>query len=119
MEVDVPMPAGGSWPYRPFGISITRTAGETEVAPSGELDLASADELSGAVRDVWSDGSPRAVVDLADLDFIDSSGLRCLLALRASAAGDGHDLLLRPGPRAVQRIFHLTGTHELFAWRTE
>ena len=113
------MHAGGSSPYQPFEISITPVAGETEVAPAGELDLASTDELSAAVRALWSEGAARVVVDLAGLQFIDSSGLRCLLTLRESAAGDGHDLSLRPGPRAVQRIFDLTGTQELFDWRTD
>lgn len=111
------MSADGCLPFTPFEVSVTRGARESAVAPHGELDLASIDELTGQVRALWEDGSRGVIVDLTALEFIDSSGLRGLLGLREAAALDGHDLTLRPGPPVVQRIFDLTGTTRLFDWR--
>ncbi len=101
----------------PFRVDVASDAGQAAVIPFGELDLASADELAREVRDLWSGGADRIVIDLGSLAFMDSSGLRALLALRESAHQDASELALRAGPPALQRIFDLTGTHELFSWR--
>lgn len=113
------MSASGSLPFTPFAVSVSRTADEAWVAPRGELDLATADELARRVRDLWSAGSDAVLIDLRPLEFIDSSGLRTLLALRETAARDSRALALREGPPVVQRIFDLTGTRELFRWRSD
>ncbi len=41
--------------------------------------MAVADRLAEAITDVLSDGSLRVVVDLTDVTFLDSSGIRALL----------------------------------------
>ena len=103
--------------FTPFAVSVLRSADEVAVAPRGELDLASVDELTREVEELWATGFRRVLIDLTALEFIDSSGLRSLLELRKTAASDGHDLALRSGPAVVQRIFNLTGTARLFDWR--
>ena len=111
------MSADGRPSYTPFAVSVLRGADEAAVGPRGELDLASVDELTQEVEDLWAAGSRRVLIDLTALEFIDSSGLRSLLDLREAAASDGHELALRSGPSVVQRIFELTGTAQLFDWR--
>ena len=117
-DCEVAVGVNGSSPFAPFAVSVSRGADETLVAPRGELDLAAADELAQAVTDLWSAGADRILIDLQPLDFIDSSGLRTLLALREAALRDRRELALRAGPPAVQRIFDLTGTSGLFRWRS-
>ncbi|CAA9495004.1 MAG: hypothetical protein AVDCRST_MAG38-2872 [uncultured Solirubrobacteraceae bacterium] len=101
----------------PFTVSVAYDDGQAAVTPAGELDLASADDLAREVRELWSSGADPVVIDLRSLDFMDSSGLRSLLALRGTADDDARHLELRPGPPTVQRIFDLTGTEQLFRWR--
>ena len=112
------MSANGSPPFPPFAVTVVRDGAEVAVAPAGELDLASADELTRAVHGVWSSGSHSVLIDLEPLEFIDSSGLRALVALQEDASVKGRNLSLRPGPSVVQRIFDLTGTRGLFRWRS-
>jgi anti-anti-sigma factor len=50
------------------------------------------------------------VLDLANLEFIDSTGLRCILDLEAESRQDGFSIALIQGPPAVRRIFELTKT---------
>jgi anti-sigma B factor antagonist len=79
----------------------------------GEVDLATAPDLEATVRKVLDD-APRGVdLDLRDLTFIDSSGLRSLVAVSKDASARGVPLALRNVPRHAQRVLELTG---LDAW---
>jgi anti-anti-sigma factor len=86
------------------------------VAPAGDLDLATAPEFERAVRELLDAGFQHVVVDLTDLDFLDSSGLRAILRLQASSAAGAFQFELKPGPPAVQRIFELSGTTDLLTF---
>ena len=79
---------------------------------SGEIDLADERPLIDEVDAVV--GSSEHVVvelDLAQVDFIDSSGLRALLLLRR-AHGDRVFLGARSAP--VQRVLEIAGLAEMF-----
>ncbi len=54
-------------------------------------------------------------VDLRQLEFLDSTGLRALLQLRTDCEAAGCRLSLVPGPAAVQRAFEVTGISGQFA----
>jgi anti-anti-sigma factor len=75
---------------------------------NGELDFASAFDvelrLEQAIRE-----ADEVVVDLAGLDFIDSTGIRTLLEAHQAARRDGVTLRILPGSDAVQRVFEMTG----------
>ena len=49
------------------------------------------------------------VLDLAGLEFIDSTGLRVIVRGAEAARRDGWELRLRHGPPAVQRVFEIAG----------
>ena len=55
-------------------------------------------------------GGRHLILDLSRLEFIDSTGLRCILECDAEARRDGFTIALIPGPPAVQRVFELTDT---------
>jgi anti-sigma B factor antagonist len=76
----------------------------------GEIDLATAADMTAAVRNCLSRGVVHVNVDLARLTFCDLSGLNAFLtASRALDAGGGRLRLRHPTP-AVHRVFHLTDT---------
>ena len=102
---------------QPFCVDVVPGRDEVVVAAVGELDLQSAGVLERAVAGVRADGHDRVVVDLRQVGFIDSTGLRVLIGLHKTAQREGRAISLVPGPRAVQRIFELTATHALFDWR--
>jgi len=82
--------------------------GVVTLRPAGELDIASAPRLERALLDDRAPGD-RVVLDLAELEFIDSTGLRVIVrAVEASRTG-GWELTLRQGPTAVRRVFEITG----------
>jgi anti-sigma B factor antagonist len=49
------------------------------------------------------------VLDLADLEFVDSTGLRVIVRAVEAAHTGGWELTLRQGPPAVRRVFEIAG----------
>jgi anti-sigma B factor antagonist len=81
------------------------------IAPHGELDLATADELTAAIEGVVESGFADIVLDLRQLSFIDSTGLRLIIAQAARA--DARVRII-DGVRPVARLFDLSGVrHKL------
>jgi anti-anti-sigma factor len=91
-----------------FRVRTRPENGVMTVALSGELDLAGVAELQQAIEHARALGE-RLVVDLSDLEFIDSSGLRVLVGLHNAAETQGFDYSILPGPPVVQRAFALCG----------
>ncbi len=100
--------------YEPVGPNFmvsTRTGWETVITPSGELDLATAEIFEATFRSIDFSSVGRVVLDLRELTFIDARGLRSVLRLHERCLSHAVALRVRRGPRAVQRVFELTGTH--------
>jgi anti-sigma B factor antagonist len=104
--------------YTPFAISVAHIHDEVVLAVEGELELASADQLERSVARLQQPEIKRIVLDLSQVQFIDSSGLRVLLAVRNAAKRKGHALVLVAPAPSVQRIFEITGTRGLFDWQS-
>lgn len=79
------------------------------IRPEGELDLATAGELERELMRVEGSDALSIVLDLSALEFIDSTGVRLIIQADARSRADSHRLALLRGPRAVQRVFELTG----------
>ncbi len=79
----------------------------------GEIDLAAERPLIDEV-DAVVGASPDVIVvlDLGDVAFIDSSGVRALLLLRRA---HGDRVILGARSEAVQRVLDIAGLAELFA----
>jgi anti-anti-sigma factor len=83
----------------------------------GEMDLASVEPFERLADAALATGRDHLVVDLSELHFIDSSGMRALLRLQ-KRVGDRARLELVPGPPAVQRVFELVGLTAVLPFRT-
>lgn len=82
--------------------------GRLDAVVSGELDLSTVTELKAGLE--HSTDAPRMlVVDLREVTFLDSSGLRLLLGLDERQRAAGGRLVLVQGGRRVARVFELTG----------
>jgi RND superfamily putative drug exporter len=89
-------------PGERFAVEVHDDGGAARVVVRGELDLLTAETFAArpaAVR------SPRVVVDLRELSFLDSAGLRELVLAQRRAREAGHELVLRK--RAGTPIAHV------------
>ena len=91
-----------------FSLTISRTGPQTVLAVSGELDLAKAQEFTAGVRERLAEGP--VVLDLRELSFMDSSGVRALDELLREAGRDGRSLLIVEDLQDnVRKVLELTG----------
>jgi len=79
------------------------------LALHGELDLAGAPLLALEIE--RAEGRPQQilVLDMEDLEFVDSAGLRVILAAHERARERGGGLALTPGQPQVQRLLSIAG----------
>ena len=86
----------------------------TIVTLSGDLDPATAPKLDEALRGLAADDAvERVVLDLAELAFLDSSGLRVFVTSREALVARGADLALRRPTANVSRLLDITGLGEI------
>jgi anti-anti-sigma factor len=74
----------------------------------GELDLANTPELEAVIQRLCAGGVGSLLLDL-DLAFMDSSGLRVILAARDLCEESGCALTVRLSSPAVRRLFEVSG----------
>ena len=109
--------SGGLDPAAPgfLGVDVARTGGAVVCRPVGDLDLNSMAPVRAALDGALESGVRLLVVDLAGVDFCDSSGLNLLLQVRIEAEQAGVRMRLAALNGQVSRVFELTGALEVFS----
>ena len=103
--------------FEPFRCEVDPDRETVIVRPVGELDLATAPIVDTQLSELVAAGFDSLVLDLRKLRFVDSTGLRLLLAWDRKSRAAGIELRVVPGPPAVQRIFDVAGLTELVTAR--
>jgi anti-sigma B factor antagonist len=85
------------------------------VAVRGEVEIATAPELTTALDEAIRISAGPFVIDLAKVGFLDSSGINCLMRARALLGRDDRTLALICPPGSTRRALELTGLDELVA----
>ncbi|MEA2310924.1 MAG: anti-sigma factor antagonist [Solirubrobacteraceae bacterium] len=94
-----------------FTVRAQQVADAYVVVPSGELDLGTVDQLR-AVLAARPPASARLVLDLRELTFFDTSGMRVVVETLEEAERAGVGLSLVRGSDAIQRLFALAGIED-------
>jgi anti-sigma B factor antagonist len=87
--------------------------GAVVVHLAGELDLYNAPQVRTALEDVAGSNPARLVVDLADVEFVDSTVLGILIEARRRLDDRRTFLLAAPG-REVRRALEVSGLDRHF-----
>jgi anti-anti-sigma factor len=89
---------------------LRRSEGDSEILIlDGEIDLGSAPRLERSLVAAERSSARRVVLDLAELDFLDSTAIHLLIAAQQRAEANGHELVLTRVPAHAQRLVTLTG----------
>jgi anti-sigma B factor antagonist len=104
-------------PQPTFATRVEARDGVAIMALSGELDMSTAPILREELAQVEHSGPPAIVIDLRDVTFIDSSGLKEFLEAKSRAQSNGHRLLMSGANPQARRLFELTGTQSLLGER--
>lgn len=95
----------------------TTTAGTVVVRPGGRLNMVSAPDLREQLRTLVHSGFPRVVVDLSEVESIDSSGLGALISGLKVARNAGGDLRISAPRAQVVAVLELTNLNRVLKTR--
>src|SRR5205807_4573206 len=108
-----------TWPYdanitlvtadKHLRIDLRSEQDRVVLALHGELDLVGAPLLQGQIESAAVEAAPLVVLDLEDLQFIDSSGLRVILSAHERARERAQGFALTRGSHQVQRLLSIAG----------
>lgn len=90
-------------------IDVAHDGSRVVLTLAGELDMASAERLQQAIDDAGLGAETSVVLDLQQLQFIDSTGLRVMLRALERCRARGQDFAITPGSPQVQRLLSITG----------
>lgn len=93
----------------------TRSDGSFEVIEAGgEIDVMTAPRLREAVIDSLSRGRRRLIIDVHDVEFLDSTGLGVLVGALRRAKSEGGSLDIVCTNDRLLKIFEITGLNKVF-----
>lgn len=99
---------------QPLRVETARQEAYSVVVPIGEVDIASVPLLEETLSTRLDAGELRLIVDLEQLDYLDSTGLGCVTAARRRAKDLGGDLVLVCTRDRLLRLFTITGLDNVF-----
>jgi anti-sigma B factor antagonist len=88
-------------------------SGAVVVTPTGRLTSVSAPALRDQLRALVEGGQGLVVVDMSDVDFIDSSGLGALISGLKAARQSGGDLRIVAPCAQVTTVLELTNLNQV------
>ncbi len=86
----------------------------TTISLSGRFDATVVGRFKEFLNSLSQNGSEQYVVDLADLDYIDSGGLGCLVSFLRRVRQNGGDIKVATLSGKVRAVFELTRLHRIF-----
>jgi anti-sigma B factor antagonist len=96
-----------------FGLEVTRDHARVSLRASGEVDLTTAGMLEARIIQHLDRPGARVVVDLRPVSFIDSSGIRALIAADQRARQLHASVSFIVGGGQTRRVLELTGLVEV------
>jgi anti-anti-sigma factor len=101
----------------PFRLAQETVDGRRRVAVSGEIDLQTAPVLEHALTEACA-AAATIELDLHEVSFIDSSGIRVILSAKSSCAENNVEMLMVPSRHAApHRVFEPSGLLDRLPWR--
>jgi len=104
---------GASRPLGAVDVHVSFTSNEVLLGVRGEIDLATAPDLTAVLSGVLDGRHGSVVVDVAKVGFPGLAGLRVINDAAVRVAGSGGRLTVRSPSPPARRVFHLVGRAEL------
>lgn len=99
-------------------VQLERAGSESVVHLHGEVDLYNAADLRCCLEELAASGATRVVLDLANLGFIDSSGLGALIGGMRRLRRAGGQVVLRSPNAKTAELLEMTGLDQVLAVET-
>ena len=93
----------------PFELERLDDTVQVHLKLRGDLDLYSSPTFDDALVAVEGEKWPTIVLDMRELNFIDSMALRLVMRTQARAEQDGRRVVVVRGPAFLDRVLELSG----------
>jgi anti-sigma B factor antagonist len=96
-------------------IAVTRKNQFHVIAMSGRLDALTAPALEDEARKLLGEGASALILDMTNLDFVSSAGLRAILFLAKGLRASKGEMRFAGLAPAVLEVFEISGFTKLFS----
>jgi anti-anti-sigma factor len=103
------MPTVGKDPAELLEIAVSDSGGVRLLRLKGELDMAGVERFERLLTGGQTPGAATFVLDMRELTFIDSSGLRALIMADQRVRAEGGRFIVVRGPDRVDQVLEMTG----------
>jgi anti-sigma B factor antagonist len=90
-------------------ISVQQSDQISIVSIAGSIDALTADQVTGCIDERISSGEKYLVLDLSEVEFMSSAGLRVILGAMKETRQQGGDLYLAGAQAGVDRVLKMSG----------
>jgi anti-sigma B factor antagonist len=98
----------GSPSWQPFSVTVTTDGDRATVSLCGELDMSGVDRARTAIEQAEASSAGLLILDLSQLEFIDSTGLEVVLRAARRAHDAGRRLVVQRPSSYVRRLLEIT-----------
>jgi anti-sigma B factor antagonist len=102
---------------RALRLGVRTEESELLIDLAGELDLSTAPQLWAAIDEAIAAGHDRLVLDLAELTFVDSTGLGVFVRAAKELRAVGGEVSLRSPGERVTKLLQITKLEDVFEIR--
>ena len=95
-------------------VDVTATNGTGVITVAGDIDITSCRKLREELGRLMDDGVKTVVLDLASMEFVDSTGLDVLVGAQKRLRQRGGELVLRSPRPAAQKVLEITRLDTVF-----
>ncbi|MBR3226445.1 MAG: STAS domain-containing protein [Atopobiaceae bacterium] len=94
-------------------INVTQDGNKATIALEGKLSVATSPDLEAAIQGLPEDTN-EFIIDLANLEYISSAGLRVLVSTEKIAGQRNGKMVLQHPNEEVAEVFDMTGLADVF-----
>lgn len=98
----------------PYPVTVDPRTGLPLIRLSGRVDALSAGTVQDALTAIIDEGERKLLVDLSQVGFLSSAGIRSLLIVQKQLHGSSGELIMVAPNEGVRRVFETTRLTELF-----
>jgi anti-sigma B factor antagonist len=95
-----------------MAVEVAKLEGAARVVVAGEIDSATSPQLAAAIDEAMNANTRRIEIDASAVTFIDSAGLRVLVAAQRAAEDQGRRVYVVSPSETTERLLAITGLTE-------
>lgn len=90
-------------------IKVEKESNVTKISLSGRLDTNTSGDFENTLNDLFEKGNYNILVDLKDLEYVSSSGLRVFLGAQKKVSAESGNMVIKNANSTIMEVFEMTG----------